>query len=98
MNAKAADHGRKLYWVLRASGICLVGPHEYPRYDIFSGQFDKDAMWLEAVKGLGAACNKMKERARKSPGPYFVFCQNANKVLAHIKTRISEDIQVRESA
>jgi hypothetical protein len=67
-------------------------------YDIFSGQFDKDAMWLEAVEGLGAACDKMNERAKKSPGPYFVFCQNANKVLAHINTRISENIQIRESA
>jgi hypothetical protein len=55
-------------------------------------------MWLEAVEGLVAACEKMKEHAKKSPGAYFVFCQNRHKVLAHIDTRISENIQVPESA
>jgi len=71
---------------------------EIPTYDIFSGSAPQDAMWLEAVEGLDAACEKMKEHAKKSPGAYFVFCQNTHKVLANINTRISEDIQIRESA
>ena len=69
-----------------------------PAYDIFSGSTPQDAMWLEAVEGLGAACEKMKEYAKKSPGPYFVLCQNTHMVLAHINTRISENIQIREFA
>ena len=43
-----------------------------PAYDIFSGSTPQDAMWLEAVEGFGAACEKMKEHAKKSPGAYFV--------------------------
>jgi hypothetical protein len=72
----------------RIYGSCSV---KIPEYDIFSGQFDKDAIWLETVEGLGAACEKMKELAKNPPGPYFVFCQNTH----HINTRISEDIQIR---
>jgi hypothetical protein len=63
-----------------------------PQYDIFSGHIDKDALWLEAVDGPGAACDRMKEHAKQTPGPYFVFCQKTHKVLAHIDTRISENI------
>ena len=69
-----------------------------PEYDIFSGSTDKDAMWLGAVEGLGAACDQMKEYAKQSPGPYFVFCQKTHAVLAHINTTISEEIRMRESA
>ncbi len=69
-----------------------------PEYDIFSGSTPEDAKWLETVKGFGAANEKMIEHAKKSPGTYFVFCQNTHRVLAQINTRIPEDIQFRESA
>jgi hypothetical protein len=69
-----------------------------PEYDIFSGSSPNDALWLEAVAGLDVACEKMMQHADKSPGPYFVFCQKTHKVLAHVNTRISKDIQVHKSA
>jgi hypothetical protein len=69
-----------------------------PEYDIFSGSTPQDAKWLETVKGFGAANEQMIEHAKKSPGTYFVFCHNTHKVLAQVNTRISEDIQIRESA
>lgn len=56
-----------------------------PTYDIFAGSPDK-ALWLEAMEGLGAACERMKERATEFPGPYFVFCTGTHKVLAVIDT------------
>ena len=41
--------------------------HE-PRFDIFSGTVDKDARWIEAVRGLANARERMgalaKERLR----------------------------------
>jgi len=54
------------------------------QYDIFSGVIDKNAMWVEAVEGLGASIKRMKELATDSPGHYFVFCANTHKVLASI--------------
>ena len=57
-----------------------------PTYHIFSGLPDRDALWLEAVEGLGAAHNRMRERAVKSPGAYFVFCPQTHTVLASIDT------------
>jgi hypothetical protein len=57
-----------------------------PSCDIFSGFFDKDAIWLETVEGLAAASERMKEFAARRPGPYFVFdCQNHN-ILDSIDT------------
>jgi hypothetical protein len=61
-----------------------------PTYDIFSGSRDKDALWLEAVQGLGAACDRMKELAAQTKGPYFVFCTSTHKVLASVDT--SQDL------
>jgi hypothetical protein len=64
-----------------------------PQYDIFSGKVDEDAIWLEAVEGLGAANERMKEHAQRRPGPYFVFCQRTHAVLARIDTSVSSDAQ-----
>ena len=57
-----------------------------PTYHIFSGLPDRDALWLEAVEGLGAAHDRMRERAVKRPGAYFVFCAQTHTVLASIDT------------
>jgi hypothetical protein len=57
-----------------------------PQYDIFSGALDKNALWLEAVDGLGPAFERMKQIAANSPGTYFVFCSSTHKVLASIDT------------
>ncbi len=69
-----------------------------PGYDIFSGSTNNDAVRLDAVEGLGAACDKMKKYAKQTPGPYFVFCRKTHAVLAHINTTISDEIRIDESA
>jgi hypothetical protein len=69
-----------------------------PKYDIFSGLRDKDAVWLECVEGLGAAYEHMKEFAAKSPGPYFVFCPQTHKILASIDTSNVQKHERRASA
>jgi len=39
------------------------------QYDIFKGTFgDGDAIWVEAVEGLGMAYERMKARAATVPG------------------------------
>jgi hypothetical protein len=57
-----------------------------PTYDIFAGHVDRDAIWMEAVPGLGAATDRMKELAQEKPGAYFVFSAEIHKVLASIET------------
>jgi hypothetical protein len=69
-----------------------------PLYDIFSGHSYKDAVWLEVVKGLGSAANRMKQLAEQTPGPYFVFCVKARAVLASIDTSKPRPIHRRASA
>ena len=56
-------------------------------FDIFSGSVDKDAIWIEAVEGLGNAKDRMDELAAKSPGKYFVFCSFSHTVMAVTNTR-----------
>jgi hypothetical protein len=68
-----------------------------PQYDIFSGKVDEDAIWLEAVEGLGAANERMKDHAHRIPGPYFVFCQQTHEALGSIDTSISS-VAKRKSA
>jgi hypothetical protein len=69
-----------------------------PLYDVFCGHPNKEALWIEAVDGLGAANDRMKEHAQRNPGPYFVFCQQTHAVLAAIDTSISSDTSKRKSA
>jgi hypothetical protein len=56
-------------------------------YDIFSGRLEKDAVWLEAVAGLGNAMFEMRIHAAKTPGHYFVFCLETQKVMASVDSR-----------
>jgi CheY-like chemotaxis protein len=57
-----------------------------PRFDIFAGPPDKDAMWLEAVTGLGKARDRMQTLASQFPGRYFVLSIYRHEVLAQIDT------------
>jgi hypothetical protein len=59
-----------------------------PRYDIFSGYIDRNAIWLESVEGLGDASDRMLELATGKPGPYFVFCLTTHKILASVDTSV----------
>ena len=61
-----------------------------PTFEIFLGYFDRDALWLEAVRGLSAASRRMQQRAEEFPGPYFVFCTKTHAVLASIDTSAQE--------
>ena len=52
------------------------------KYDIFSGKFGDEVMWIEMVEGLGPATARMKDLAAGAPGRYFVFCTTTHRVLA----------------
>jgi hypothetical protein len=53
-----------------------------PTYDIFCGIPDQYAIWKDAVAGLGAANDRMKSLAEKSPGPYFIFDPSIHRIVA----------------
>jgi hypothetical protein len=59
---------------------------EEPTFDIFSGTPSKHPVWLEAVRGLSLAEQRMKQIAAKEPGAYFLFSVEAHKTFAHIDT------------
>lgn len=59
---------------------------QQPRFDIFSGSPDSDAMWIEAVCGLTAARERMEELAMQIPGRYFLFSIHSRTLLAKIDT------------
>ena len=44
-----------------------------PRFDIFSGQIDKNALWVETVEGLSNARERMEQIAAEKPGQVFHF-------------------------
>lgn len=64
-----------------------------PTFEIFLGYFEKEVLWLEAVRGLRAASARMKQRAEEFPGPYFVFCTKTHSVRASIDTSELEEQQ-----
>ncbi len=43
-----------------------------PTFDIFSGNSDKDASWLESIEGLSKARERMESLAEIRPG--HIFC------------------------
>jgi hypothetical protein len=57
-----------------------------PTYDIYSGQFDTEATWLESVEGLGKAAMRMGQLTAKEPGAYFVFCKTTQRALLSVDT------------
>lgn len=56
------------------------------KFDIFSGQIDKNAMWIETVEGLSNARERMERIAAEKPGQYFVFSSLTHSVLAQVET------------
>ena len=61
-----------------------------PTFEIFLGYFEREALWVEAVRGFGSASRRMRQRAEEFPGPYFVFCTRTHRVLASIDTSEQE--------
>ena len=57
-----------------------------PNFDIFSGVPDKNAVWVECVRGLSNARERMGQIAAKKPGRYFLFSLQSHSVLARIET------------
>lgn len=65
-----------------------------PKYDIFSGSGYRDALWIEAVEGLGAANERIKELAAEKPGAYFVFCTARGVVVARVDTTVAGESRI----
>jgi hypothetical protein len=58
-----------------------------PKFDIFSGEIHKDAVWLETVTGFDQARMRMEQIAALQPGRYFIYCSVTNSVVAHVERR-----------
>lgn len=58
-----------------------------PSFDIFVGESDSDAKWLETVEGLGAAVDRMDSIALEKPGLYFVFNRSTHEILARANSK-----------
>jgi hypothetical protein len=71
---------------------------DLPKYDIFSGRDHHDALWIEAVLGLAAANDRMRELATHKPGPYFVFCTAQGSVVARVDTTNACDSETERAA
>lgn len=56
-------------------------------FDIFCGETDGDAKWVEGVEGLAAAVDRMNTIAEEKPGVYFVFDRQNRKVLARANSK-----------
>jgi hypothetical protein len=57
-----------------------------PKFDIFSGELDKNALWIETVEGLSNARERMEKMASEKPGRYFIFSASSHAVLAQTET------------
>lgn len=59
---------------------------DVPTYEIFYGEVDNGALWLESVTGLADAEARMKQVAVVRPGRYFVYDIHTTRVLATTDT------------
>jgi hypothetical protein len=59
-------------------------------FEIFSGGFDKDAVWVEAVQSFGNAYARMTEIAAEKPGTYFIFYRDTRQICGSIDTSVRE--------
>jgi len=57
-----------------------------PAFDIFTGESDKDAVWMESVSGLGNANTRTRQIAAENPGKYFLLSQETRLILARLDT------------
>jgi hypothetical protein len=64
-----------------------------PAFDIFKGHYpDKQAIWLETIRGLPNARQRMEQIAAETPGNYFVFSAHDNLVMAISDTTLRSEI------
>jgi hypothetical protein len=59
---------------------------EETSFDIFRGVPSKSPVWLEAVRGLSLAEQRLEQIAEKEPGAYFLFSLQAHRVFTQIDT------------
>jgi len=57
-----------------------------PKFDIFVGAPDKNAVWVCGVAGLANARETMEHIAAEKPGRYFIFYAPDRNVLSQIET------------
>ena len=57
-----------------------------PKFDIFAGAPDRDAVWLCAVEGLANAKEHMERIAAEKPGRYFIFYAPERTILSQTET------------
>jgi DNA-binding response OmpR family regulator len=61
-------------------------PAAVPKFDIFSGVPDRDAVWICSVRGLANAKERMDAIAAEQPGRYFIFYALDRSILAETET------------
>ena len=59
-------------------------------YDIFRKDLLGTPVWMEAVEDLATAKLRITELAHRSPGEYFVFCQQSQEIVSNTAPRFSE--------
>lgn len=57
-----------------------------PKFDIFSGVPDRDAVWVCTVQGLATAKERMDRLAAEKPGPYFIFFAPTREIVGRTAT------------
>jgi hypothetical protein len=56
-------------------------------YDIFRKDLLGTPVWMESVQGVETAKLRVRELARRSPGEYFVFSQESEKIVCETPSR-----------
>jgi len=57
-------------------------------YDLFRRDLLGTPVWMEAVQDLETAKLRMLELVGRSPGEYFVFCQESQEIVSSTPTRL----------
>jgi hypothetical protein len=55
-------------------------------FDIFSGDTDRDALWIEAAPGIEQARQRMGEIAAATPGSYFLFHTATRQIVERVSS------------
>ena len=56
-------------------------------FDIFSGAPEENGLWVEGIKGLSSAHQRMTQIAAEKPGKYFLFSTDSQSILTRVETR-----------
>jgi len=69
-----------------------------PKFDIFLGPPGKDAVWLESIRGLSNAKDRMLQISAEKPGSYFVFFRTTGSIVAQAISKPVSDSKSEHSA